>query len=57
MIEKIYNYLTKKKIIVVTFLVSDLRSSYVNIELLRELPMCTLIAKAHYTLFVAVPEH
>ncbi len=36
MIEEIYTYLTKQ-IIVVTFLVSDLPSRYINIELLGEL--------------------
>ncbi len=39
MIEEIYTYLTKKKKkIIVTFLVSDLPSGYINIELLGELP-------------------
>ncbi len=38
MIEEIY-VPTKKKIIVVTFSISDLPSGYINIELLRELPI------------------
>ncbi len=39
MIEDLYLPNKKKKIIVVTFLVSDLPSGYMNMELLGELPI------------------